>query len=99
VVFAAAITRYAALLDLLLRHDRLHEPGVFDVVATAVVTGQFEGTARELFTTAHFHLPDELRGEVADAGFVDIRVHNVEGPDLWHPISTSGGPTKTVERR
>ena len=39
------------------------------------------------FTTAFFHHPDELRAEVADAGFEDVEVYAVEGiswaaPDL-----------------
>ena len=32
------------------------------------------------FTTAFFHHPDELRAEVVDTGFTDVRLVAVEGP-------------------
>jgi SAM-dependent methyltransferase len=38
------------------------------------------GRTPGLFTTAYFHLPDELQGELVDAGFVDVGVLAVEGP-------------------
>jgi hypothetical protein len=60
-LIAAAISRFAALLDLLVRLDRIHEPGVFDRVEEAVRTGVFRGHERGLFTTAFFHLPTQLR--------------------------------------
>jgi len=34
----------------------------------------------EFFTTAYFHAPDDLAGEVARAGFTGITVYGVEGP-------------------
>jgi hypothetical protein len=34
----------------------------------------------DYFTTAYFHLPEELGAEVADAGFGDVRILAVEGP-------------------
>jgi ubiquinone/menaquinone biosynthesis C-methylase UbiE len=79
-VFVAAISRYAALLDLLIRLDRLHEPEIFQMVRDVVESGVFRGTTSNLFTTAYFHLPEELRGEVADAGFAVSAVLNIEGP-------------------
>jgi SAM-dependent methyltransferase len=79
-LFAAAISRSSALLDLLVRLDRLHEPGVLEVVADAVRTGEFRGAEHGLFTNAYFHRPSELRREVTDAGFADTEVLNVEGP-------------------
>lgn len=78
-LFAAAISRFAGLLDLLVA-ERLHEPDVRPLVATAIQTGAFVGTGDGLFTTAYFHLPRELRAEVADAGFGSIAVLSVEGP-------------------
>ena len=80
-LFAAGIARYAALLDLLVNWDKLHEPGVFDVVEDSVRTGVFDGSGEgELFTTAYFHLPTELADEVAAIGFSEVRVFHVEGP-------------------
>jgi SAM-dependent methyltransferase len=79
-VFVAAISRFAALVDLLVRLDRLHEPDVFAVVADAVTTGVFRGSVGGLFTTAYFHRPSELRDEARDAGFTTVGLFNVEGP-------------------
>lgn len=79
-LFAAAISRFAALLDLLVRLDRLHEPEVLATVSACVESGVFRGASAGLFTTAYFHLPREFAREVAEAGFVDTRVFNVEGP-------------------
>ena len=42
-VFVAGISRYAALLDLLVRLGKLHEPQIFEIVKTAVETGVFRG--------------------------------------------------------
>ncbi len=83
VVFVAAIGRFAALLDLLLRHDRLHEPALLPVVEEVLRTGVFRGTEGDLFTTAYFHRPAELRDEVERAGFTDVDVLSVEGPGAF----------------
>ena len=79
-VFAAAISRFAALFDLLVRLDRLHEPRVMELVSAAVEDGVFQGASNDLFTTAYFHLPHELAEELAEAGFAGPRVLNIEGP-------------------
>jgi hypothetical protein len=34
----------------------------------------------EFFTTAYFHTPDGLAGEIEQAGFTGIAVYGVEGP-------------------
>ena len=77
-LFAAAIARFAALLDMLVRLDAL-DGAVLPIVTEAVRTGVFRG-GREVFTNAYFHLPGELAQEVAAAGFDDAEVFNVEGP-------------------
>lgn len=89
-LFAAAISRFAALLDLLVRLDRLHEPEVFRVVEAGVRTGVFRGAqGAELFTTAYLHRPEELRAEVLESGFELDVVLNVEGPGfLVHDFET-----------
>ena len=85
-LFAAAISRYAALLDILVRLDRLHESDVFEVVADAIRTGVFGGPGRgELFTTSYFHLPRELDEEVQAAGFALVESVAVEGPGALIP--------------
>lgn len=84
VLFAAAISRYAALLDLLLRHEQLQDPEIFEIVDHSVHTGFFGGPGRGgLFTTSYFHLPRDLLTEIDDAGFESTRVLQVEGPGCW----------------
>lgn len=84
-VFAAAIARFAAVLDLLVRLDRLHEPEIFRAAADSVETGVFRGAEGGLFTTAYFHLPRELLSEMAEAGFAECDLLNVEGPGFLVP--------------
>lgn len=79
ILFAAAISRVAALLDLLVRLDRLHESGVLPIVEEALHCGHFRGSEGGLFTTAYFHRPSELQDEITAAGFHAPRVFNVEG--------------------
>lgn len=80
VLFAAAISRWASLWDLLLRLDVLHHPAVADLVGEAIDTGVHRGWDHGLFTTAYFHRPEDLAAEVANAGFLGTEVLNVEGP-------------------
>ena len=79
VLLAAGISRFAGLLDLLAA-ERLHEPDIRPVVAAAIETGAFMGTADGLFTTAYFHLPRDLRAEVEEAGFSNVEILSIEGP-------------------
>ena len=80
-LFAAAISRFAALMDLLINIDRLHEDDVWELVKTSVATGEFRGPGEAgLFTTGYFHLPDELKSEVSESGFEKVEVFNIEGP-------------------
>lgn len=79
-IFAAAISRYAALLDLLVRAGKLHEPGILQIVSAAVRNGIFYGAEHDLFTTAYFHLPREMAQEVTEAGFEMSALLNIEGP-------------------
>jgi len=80
VLFAAAISRYAALFDTLVRLDRLHDPDVRATVEAGLRAGAFEGDRGGLFTHAYFHHPDELGDELAEAGFTGTEVFNIEGP-------------------
>jgi len=79
-IFAAAISRYAALLDLLVRAGRLHQPNVFQTVRKGIEGGVFQGTQNDLFTTAYFHLPQELASEVEGAGLELSAILGIEGP-------------------
>jgi SAM-dependent methyltransferase len=85
-LFAAGIARHAALLDLLVNLNKIHEPGVLDLVETSVRTGVFGGPGEAgLFTTSYFHLPTELSDELSAVGFIEVRVFHVEGPGFLVP--------------
>jgi SAM-dependent methyltransferase len=79
VIFAAAISRYAAFLDLVVRLDRLHEAEVADAVAASLESGVMDGRAG-LFTKAYLHRPAELVDEANEAGLSELRLFNIEGP-------------------
>lgn len=79
-LIAAAIARHAALQDLLVRLDRLHEPAVWACVQESVRSGIFRGYEHGLFTTAFFHLPEQLRDEITAADFGSCELFNIEGP-------------------
>ncbi len=79
VVLAAAISRFASLLDGLLR-DLLDADG-WTLVERDLSDGKhLPPPGSVLFTTAYFHLPDELRGELETAGFTVEGLFGVEGP-------------------
>lgn len=79
-VFAAAISRYAPAIDGL-------DSGFFDDPAFAGLLNKVTTTGHhhnptgnpDYFTTAYFHLPDDLKGEMLEAGLVDVEVLAVEG--------------------
>jgi SAM-dependent methyltransferase len=83
VVAAAAITRFAPLIDGLAR-GYLLEPGFEPMLERDLRDGRHvnpEPVNRpEWFTTAYFHRPDELGPELQDAGFELRAVLAVEGP-------------------
>lgn len=86
---AVSISRFASLFDGLTR-GRL-EPQFWDVVERDLRDGQHrtpDPDRPEWFTTAFFHHPDELRAEVAEAGFDVEAMLGIEGPgwlveDQW----------------
>jgi SAM-dependent methyltransferase len=85
-VFAAAISRFASLLDGL-------RGAVFEHDAFAAIVEQDLGDGQhrndtgvaEFFPTAFFHLPGELDAEVREAGFIFAGVFAVEGPGAFIP--------------
>jgi SAM-dependent methyltransferase len=80
VVFAAGISRFAALFDLLVRLDRLHEEPIFQTVEGSLASGMFGGGESGPFTMAYLHRPGELRIEAEEAGLSAVRIFNIEGP-------------------
>lgn len=85
VLAAAAISRFASLLDGFLR-GLLDETG-WALVEADLANGEHRpvGQDVELFTTAYFHRPDELQSEVEEAGFSVDGVFGVEGPGWSRP--------------
>ncbi len=81
VVAAAAISRYASALDGLARKLSL-DPKFVAIRDRDLVDGQHRNNTGNpnYFTTAYFHRPDDLRAELAAAGFADVQVLGVEGP-------------------
>ena len=80
-VFAAAISRFASLLDGFAR-DLLDDPDFFPIVDRDLREGQHRNTPGNpaYFTTAFFHRPEELQSEVEDAGFDLEELCGLEGP-------------------
>jgi SAM-dependent methyltransferase len=79
-LFAAAISRFASLLDGLVRGN-LADPEFRAMVLRALADGQHRNpTPRDYFTTAYFHRPEELVAEVEESGFTVTEAVGVEGP-------------------
>jgi ubiquinone/menaquinone biosynthesis C-methylase UbiE len=81
VLFAAAISRFASLIDGLAR-GFFEDPEFRRLVAADLASGQHRNPTShpEYFTTAYFHRPEELAAEARDAGFRDVEILAVEGP-------------------
>jgi SAM-dependent methyltransferase len=80
-LFAAAISRFASALDGIAR-DLVNDPRFARIVEQDLRDGQHRNPTDRMdyFTTAYFHLPDELANEVAAAGLRLEGVYGVEGP-------------------
>ena len=76
-VLAAAICRYASMLDMA-AFGRLGDEAVLASVRETVRTGHHDPALG--FTTANFHTTDELAAEFESAGLCDVEVLGVEGP-------------------
>jgi len=81
ILVAAAISRYASLLDGLFR-GLVDDPAFAAILDRDLREGQHRNpTARlDYFTTAYFHQPAELVAEAQDAGLRTESVLAVEGP-------------------
>jgi ubiquinone/menaquinone biosynthesis C-methylase UbiE len=81
VVFAAAISRFASLLDSM-THGFFDQPDFAAILERDLSDGQHRNPTDkpEYFTTAYFHRPDELVSELSAAGFRLQELTAVEGP-------------------
>ena len=82
-LLAVGISRFASLLDGL-RTNALADPRFAAIVERDLREGQHRNPdpkgRPEWFTTAYFHHPDDLRSEIADAGFHLEAILGIEGP-------------------
>jgi SAM-dependent methyltransferase len=78
VVVGAVISRFASLFDGVAK-GYFAERGFAGLVEGALADGVYR---LRWFTTAYFHRPEEVAGEAAEAGLVDVRTVAVEGP-VW----------------
>ena len=85
-LFAAAISRWASLLDGLAR-DLLRDERFAAIVEDDLRDGQHRNPTGQLdyFTTAYFHRPDDLRAEVVESGLVVDGLFGIEGPGWMLP--------------
>src|SRR5438093_9128847 len=83
-LFAVGISRFASTMDGL-RSGFLKDAQLADIVDRDLKDGQHRNptTRPEYFTDAFFHHPDELRQEVAEAGFVLTGMYGLEGRPGW----------------
>ncbi len=81
VLFAAAISRFASLLDSVVR-GFLDDPAFAPILERDLREGQHRNPTGNVdyFTTAFFHLPAELRAEIEESGFSLLELVGVEGP-------------------
>jgi ubiquinone/menaquinone biosynthesis C-methylase UbiE len=93
-VASAAISRFASLLDGLYA-GYLSDPAFWPIVERDLADGQHRSAdVASAFTTAYFHRPEELAGEVEQAGFELEGLFGVEGPG-W--LLVDRGDAKTQE--
>lgn len=85
VLFAAAISRYMALLDWASTGELTED--IAARLQAVIATGRHDPSLG--FTPAFFHRPEELAGELAIAGFRTVRVLGVEGP-AWTAVDAAG---------
>ena len=86
-LFAAAISRFASLVDGLRTGELLDDPVFAGIVANDLRDGRHfnETKGPDYFTTAFFHRPEELSAEIEEAGFAEASVFAVEGPAFVLP--------------
>ncbi len=81
ILCAAAISRYASLMDGLFR-GHLDDPAFVGIVRDDLATGQHRNPTHhpDYFSTTYFHAPLELQQEAEQAGFTRVETFAIEGP-------------------
>lgn len=91
-LMAAAISRFMALLDWGAA-GQLTE-AIAARLVPVLATGDHDPSLG--FTDVHFHLPEELREEVAAAGLHGVQVLGIEGP-LWAAVDAGGATEELLQ--
>lgn len=80
-LFAVAISRFASLLDALVR-GLIDDPNFAPILERDLIDGQHRNPTDNpaYFTTAFFHLPEELESEILEAGLQHDITLSIEGP-------------------
>src|SRR5262249_22923554 len=86
VLFGAAISRFASLIDGLSR-GFFQDAEFRKIVEADLTDGLHQNPTDKLayFTTAYFHRPGELAAEIREAGFRAIQIIAIEGP-VWSAV-------------
>lgn len=85
-LFCAAITRYSTTLWAVTAYDKnalLDEPEFVSMLRQEIATGEHIRNPKSRYRgmgRSHFHLPDELKVEIEEAGFCGTDVRGVIGP-------------------
>jgi len=87
IMFATYISRYASLLDGI-AFGFIHDPAFFEIVKRDITDGQHRNPTNNpgYFTTAYFHHPDEIEGEISKAGLKLEKLLAIEGPGWLRKI-------------
>jgi ubiquinone/menaquinone biosynthesis C-methylase UbiE len=99
VLFAAAISRFASLIDGLSR-GFFQDTEFRKIVEADLTHGRHRNSTHHpaYFTTAYFHRPEELAAEIGGAGFGDIQMLAIEGP-AWSTALFRDAWNDTVQRQ
>jgi ubiquinone/menaquinone biosynthesis C-methylase UbiE len=86
VLFAAAISRFASVLDGIAR-NLIDDPAFLAILDEDLRSGQHRNPTKkpDYFATAYFHRPWELEEELEAAGFLVAEVVGLEGPTWLLP--------------
>ena len=86
VLVAAAVSRYASALDGMARGFS-QDPAFRVIRDRDLRDGQHRNPTGKLdyFTTAYFHRPEDLAGEIESTGFSEVAILGVEGPAWMLP--------------
>jgi ubiquinone/menaquinone biosynthesis C-methylase UbiE len=77
-IFTAAISRYASMMDGF-HYNLVQDPNFINIMFQDLSDGQHRNIeGKNYFTTSFFHLPEELELELIDAGFHSIDLFAIE---------------------